>query len=432
MRSGQIAGLVFVYILISLAWAILGSSVTVRTENSFKELREQVAGLWGSPMKQRAPDLQVQETVSYTDGKGNRQTRTESTALVPDSSDVKVSLQSDARRKGLLWYRTYAVEFDATYTVSHSATRKPVLVTTFHFPSSEALYDEFLFSVNGERATVGAQAPLVPSGSSDKSKPSEPGLPAGKLTKTFSLPPGKTATIKVHYKSRGLDSWAYEFGPGVTEVRHFKLAATTDFQRVDFPARSISPSEKRLAGTGWELIWQFKDLITGFQVGVEAPQELNPGTLVSRISFFAPVGLLFFIAVLVIVGLRWGKSLHPMHYLFVGGGFFSFHLLMAYLADHLDLKLTFLICALVSVALVVSYLIRAAGASFALKVAAPAQLVYLILFSYTFFFTGYTGLSLTVGAIVTLAILMQVTAKVDWERLQPVRSAPAPPPPPPG
>ena len=80
----------------------------------------------------------------------------------------------------------------------------------------------------------------------------------------------------------------------------------------------------------------------------------------------------------------------------------------------------------------VSYLIRAAGASFALKVAAPAQLVYLILFSYTSFFTGYTGLSLTVGAIVTLAILMQVTAKVDWERLQPVRSAPAPPPPPPG
>lgn len=72
------------------------------------------------------------------------------------------------------------------------------------------------------------------------------------------------------------------------------------------------------------------------------------------------------------------------------------------------------------------------GDIWTMKVAAPAQLVYLILFSYTFFFTGYTGLSLTVGAIVTLAILMQVTAKVDWERLQPVRSAPAPPPPPPG
>ena len=91
MRAGQIAGLVAVYALISIAWAILGGSVTVRTENSFRELREQVAGLWGSPMKQRALGLQVEETVPYQDEKGNRQTRTETTTLVPDSSDLNVA-----------------------------------------------------------------------------------------------------------------------------------------------------------------------------------------------------------------------------------------------------------------------------------------------------------------------------------------------------
>ncbi len=31
-----------------------------------------------------------------------------------------------------------------------------------------------------------------------------------------------------------------------------------------------------------------------------------------------------------------------------------------------------------------------------------------------FFFEGYTGLVVTIGAIITLAVLMQVTAKVDW------------------
>ena len=427
MRASHVSGVIAVYFLVAAAWAILGGSVTARTERGFKQLRDQVAGMWGSPQTQRAPTLEVEETVPYTDEKGNRQTRTETTKLVPDSSEIQVNLHSDARRKGLLWYRTYAVEFDATYTVQHSASREPVLKATFAFPATDALYDEFLFSVNGEKVSVGATAPL-PAPSSGSGPPAPSSAPG--LSKSIHLPPGQTATIKLHYKSRGLDNWNYAFGSGVTEVRNFKLAVATDFERVDFPARSISPTEKKPAGQGWDLLWQFKDLITGYQIGVEAPEEINPGTLVSRISFFAPVGLLFFIAVLVVVGVMRGKSMHPMHYLFVGGGFFAFHLLMAYLADHLDLALTFLICAVVSVILVVSYLIRALGWGFALKVAAPAQLIYLILFSYTFFFTGYTGLSLTVGAILTLAVLMQMTAKVDWEQASRPAHLPPPPPPP--
>ena len=38
-----------------------------------------------------------------------------------------------------------------------------------------------------------------------------------------------------------------------------------------------------------------------------------------------------------------------------------------------------------------------------------------MLFSYAFFFEGYTGLTITLASILTLAILMHVTAKVDWE-----------------
>lgn len=38
----------------------------------------------------------------------------------------------------------------------------------------------------------------------------------------------------------------------------------------------------------------------------------------------------------------------------------------------------------------------------------------MILFSYSFFFDGLTGITITIGAIITLAILMIVTAKVDW------------------
>ena len=45
---------------------------------------------------------------------------------------------------------------------------------------------------------------------------------------------------------------------------------------------------------------------------------------------------------------------------------------------------------------------------------AVAQFAYIVLFSYSFFFEGLTGLTITIGAIITLALLMITTAKVTW------------------
>jgi hypothetical protein len=45
-----------------------------------------------------------------------------------------------------------------------------------------------------------------------------------------------------------------------------------------------------------------------------------------------------------------------------------------------------------------------------------AQAVFLVLFSFTFFWEGFTGLAITVGAVVTLAVMMQYTGRIDWER----------------
>jgi hypothetical protein len=68
----------------------------------------------------------------------------------------------------------------------------------------------------------------------------------------------------------------------------------------------------------------------------------------------------------------------------------------------------------VSIFLVVSYLRLVLGIRFAAVEAALAQLVYLVFFSYAFFFKGFTGLTVTVIAIITLFIVMQMTGKVDW------------------
>jgi NADH:ubiquinone oxidoreductase subunit 6 (subunit J) len=38
-----------------------------------------------------------------------------------------------------------------------------------------------------------------------------------------------------------------------------------------------------------------------------------------------------------------------------------------------------------------------------------------VLFSYAFFFQGFTGLAITIGAIIALFVVMQVTGRVNWE-----------------
>jgi len=44
-------------------------------------------------------------------------------------------------------------------------------------------------------------------------------------------------------------------------------------------------------------------------------------------------------------------------------------------------------------------------------------LIYLVFFSYTFFFEGYTGLAITILCICTLFVTMQFTGKVDWDKM---------------
>ena len=144
-------------------------------------------------------------------------------------------------------------------------------------------------------------------------------------------------------------------------------------------------------------------------------QHPGIGSRGARIGFF----LLFLITTLRRI------DLHPMNYFFLAAAFFAFHLLLAYLADLVPIHLAFAVAAVVSVALVVSYLRLVVGWRFALVEAGLTQLVYLVLFSYAFFFEGLTGLTITIGAVATLFVVMQMTGRIRWaERFAAARGRP--------
>ena len=198
------------------------------------------------------------------------------------------------------------------------------------------------------------------------------------------------------------------------------LARSTSLRASSRPVRSptslssVTSSEKRETADGWELDWSFNNLVTGYHVGMAMPEKLQPGPLAGRISLFAPVSLFFFFFLMFIITTMRGVELHPMNYFFLAAAFFSFHLLLAYLVDHVSVHAAFAVSSVVSILLVVSYLRLVTGLRFAVGEAGVAQFIYLVMFSYAFFFKGFTGLAVTVGSILTLFVVMQITGRVRW------------------
>ncbi len=391
MSGKKLFAIAVILTLATVAWFALAGSVQIRTDSFSGRLGDEVSGLWGAPQTQLAPTFTVRN--------GGQDSTVD---LV--GSDVTADLELDQRRKGLMWYSTYVVDFSATYRLSNTTETSQTVTLTFPFPEPDGIYDGFVVRVDGREADIS--------------------YAGGSAIARFDLPAQGRASVETAYRTNGMDSWAYRPSPdGVGVVRDFTLTMTTDFEDIDYPQDGASPTSTERTGSGWKLVWAYDSVVSGRSIGIVMPTPLNPGPLVSRITFFAPVSLLFFFAALVLLTATRGVRLHPVHYGFLAAAFFAFDLLLAYLADRVDINLAFVIASLTSIALVVGYLRVVVGRSRALLEIAVSQLVFLILFAYSFFFEGYTGLAITIGSVLTLAYFMFKTAHVDWETV----FAPKPP-----
>ena len=408
----RIIAIVFIFILASIAWGILGGTILSRTYDSSATSSNKVASTWGTQHNQAPPTALFRTPVEKKEqvvenGKVVTKTNTYDvvTTLPLDSSKVDVNLDLEHRQKGLLWYSTYKVNFTGNYSFHNSSDKEQLVQFDLKFPTTRAIYDNLTFTVDGNPAT------LTTSNNTASSN--------------VKVAAGKTAVLAVGYSSQGLNEWRYSFGESeVSQVRDFNLRMTTNFKDIDFPDNTLSPSDKTMTNNGWDLTWSYKNLLSGYQIAMVMPEKLQPGPLAGRISFFAPVSLFFFFFLMLIITTMRGIDLHPMNYFFLAAAFFSFHLLLAYLVDHISIHASFAIAAAVSIFLVVSYLRLVVGIRFASREAALAQFIYLVMFSYAFFLKGFTGLAITIGSILTLFVVMQVTGRVRWTERFKIRSNP--------
>jgi len=411
----RISAIALIWVCTTVAWMILGGTIFWRTYSSDHKLQSKVGSTWGTKQQQLPPNAcywTTEEKTVEREVEGKKVLRTEPLTyaheLSLDGSRINVDLDLAHRQKGLLWYGTYAVKFAGDYQFMNPGSETQLVSFRLPFPAQQAIYDDLVMEVNGHPIAFTTDTSAA-SGKAD-------------------VKAGETAVLHVGYRSQGMDSWEYKLGQDVAQAKNFTLNMRTNFKDIDFAENTLSPTEKHAISGGWELTWKYVNLISGFVIGTSMPEKLQPGPLAGQISYFAPVSLFFFFFLMFIITTARNIELHPMNYFFLASAFFAFHLLLAYLVDHISIHVAFAVCSIVSVFLVVSYLRLVVGMRFAAVEAGSAQLVYLVLFSYAFFFKGFTGLAITIGAIITLFVVMQATGRINWAEKFAAYTAPGIPP----
>jgi hypothetical protein len=402
------AAVALVWFGCAFAWVVLGATLVHRSGETSSELTTEVDKLWGPPLSQSPPTAtyqkleKVREKTVTLDAQGRSVEQwverdiAKATPLPLVSSDLDAKLSLQHRQKGLLWFATYGVDFGGRYEFENDTGLEQQVEARFPLEATGAVFDGFaLEDASGEALAYQVNDNV-----------------ARFATRLAS---GEKLAFRVHYRARGRSSFHYAVTQGTGRVERFVMKIATDFREVDFPSGTLSPSKHGATNVGWSGEWRFASLVASSGIGIELPQKLNPGPLAARITFFAPVGLLFFMFVAAVLSTARGARLHPMHYLFIGCAFFAFHLLFAYTVDHIPLELAFGLASTVSTLLVVSYGRLFLGLRSAVLLLGVPQLLYLVLFSATFFWQGYTGLAVAIGAVLTLFVMMQMTGRTRWD-----------------
>jgi len=403
MSIRKIVAIVIIFAITAVAWMILGATNLSRTDKSFFALKDQVANLYGSRLDIEAPRC-YSKTTKFRQETVNNNTRTvqyfdyQYYELI--KSDIVINVYLDQRKKGNLWFPTFKASFEGKYIflVDQASLNNDIYLYST-LGSANSIYNNLYLNINNR--DIDNVLPLV-------NKQEIPVRPLG----------DNTIQLTVSYEATGMENIHYLITAdrnAIAQINDFNLVISTDFELHDFPSDMMSPTHTTKKEKGYDLVWELNKTITGKNIGLIIPNRLNPGQIITRVSFFAPVSLLFFFVVLLMFSIVLKINLHPMHFFFLAATFFSFHLMFSYFSDQLDIYLSFAISAVVSLILTITYMRLISPKKMAFIYSPAIQFIYLIIFSFSFFFDGITGIIVTICAVITLFILMQVTGRINWD-----------------
>lgn len=190
----KLFAIVVIWVGCAAAWMLLGSTIVYRGGDTRSELDGEVYRLWGPPTVQAPPSGLVHAVELEEPSTREEQERAEGGPAPLVASDIDVALELEHRKKGLLWFATYAADFSARYTFKNPSVEDRDVTVTFPLAGAGLIYDAFEI-LDGE------------------GKPVDAAISGHAATWTERFSAGDERSYQVIYRSRGIESWSYNAPP---------------------------------------------------------------------------------------------------------------------------------------------------------------------------------------------------------------------------
>jgi hypothetical protein len=224
---------------------------------------------------------------------------------------------------------------------------------------------------------------------------------------SMDLKRGESKEIVVKYKAAGENNYIYSLDH-MRRIEDFGCVMDlVGVEEVEFPKGCLSPTNKIKTKSGWHILWNFKNLLTRYNIGIDLPQAIEKGRF-ELLGLSAPIFLLLFLGCLKLSSRIDYVSLESHHYLAVGILFFLFYPLMVILSKHLPISWSFGIAFVVICGFVLNFLRHISSLEFAIKRGFVLLAVFLLLCSLATLMKEERNLLLILSALIIVASLTKV------------------------
>lgn len=277
-------------------------------------------------------------------------------------------------------------------------------------PHLQGIRNKVIFNVNGKDFDV------------------QPGVKTNNLVES-----GLTVNIPIDPSVTDLD-FKFDLTLGGSEGLYFTPVGKENKIHLSSPWNTVSfsgdflPGEKDINESGFDAQWAVfdynrnyvqmwigeNDILKKSSLGVEFKYPVDQYQMTMRSVKYAIMFILLTFVVFFLVELLSRKRIHPVQYLLVSCALVLFYTLLLAISEHIGFKLSYLVSAFATVALVTAY-------SFTmfknLKQALMMGGFLSILYAYLYIVLQQENMALLFGAVglfIALAIIMFVLRNVDW------------------
>ena len=415
LRAFIVGLIVFILFIPSMLVFLL---INDRENTRDKALRE-LNHTWGLSQTVTGPILSVPYTVYAKDSKNNIISSTEYAHFLPETLNIKSTVQPQKRYRGIYEVIVYesTVNVDGHFTppdFSELGVDPKVIDWKNAFLSlgvsdMKGIREFISFQWNGQSLSF------------------NPGLKSVDLIKS-----GLSEHVPI---TEGAGQYAFNFQLQLngSESLGFSPLGKTTIVDMQSPWANPSfsgdflPDDRKIDDKGFSAHWKVLHLNRNFpqkwlganhsigntDFGVKFFMPVDHYQKVSRAAKYAIMFLgLTFLALFIIEVLR-KTMIHPLQYILVGVALVIFYTLLLSLAEHIPFGWAYLISSVVIVGMITGYIGGILTKGISLYVGGVLTLLYLYLYI-VLQLEDYALLIGSLGLVVTLGVVMYLTRKIDW------------------